>query len=79
MATDYFNKWIEAIPTKKATSKVVIEFLMHNVITRFGVPVKLIMDNAMSFGSEEFTTFFTSHGIIMSYSSPYHPQGNGQA
>lgn len=33
VATDYFTKWIEAIPTKRDTSKVVIEFLMNNVIT----------------------------------------------
>lgn len=33
----------------------------------------------MSFRSEEFVGFCTSHGISMSYSSPYHPQGNGQA
>ncbi|GLJ50228.1 hypothetical protein SUGI_1069200 [Cryptomeria japonica] len=79
VATNYFTKWIEAIPTRRATSKVVIDFLMDNVITRFGIPAKLVMDNAMSFRSEEFVGFCTSHRIIMSYSSPYHPQGNGQA
>ncbi|XP_057816942.1 uncharacterized protein LOC131030232 [Cryptomeria japonica] len=79
VATDYFTKWIEAIPTKRATSKIVIEFLMDNVLTWFGVPVKLIMDNAMCFRSEEFIEFCASYGITMSYSSPYHPQGNGQA
>ncbi|XP_059076275.1 uncharacterized protein LOC131875685 [Cryptomeria japonica] len=78
VATDYFTKWIEAIPTKHATSKVVIEFLMDNVLTWFCVPVKLIMDNAMCFRSKEFTKFYASYGMNMSYSSPYHPQGNGQ-
>ncbi|GLJ40917.1 hypothetical protein SUGI_0846500 [Cryptomeria japonica] len=73
VATDYFTKWIEAIPTRRATSKVVIDFLMDNVVTRFGVPTKLVMDNAMCFRSEEFVGFCTSHGILMSYSSPYHP------
>ncbi|GLJ21637.1 hypothetical protein SUGI_0402860 [Cryptomeria japonica] len=42
VATDYFTKWIEAIPTRRATSKVVIDFLMDNVITRFGTPAKLV-------------------------------------
>ena len=26
-ATDYFTKWVEAIPTKSATDKVVMDFL----------------------------------------------------
>ncbi|XP_059066049.1 uncharacterized protein LOC131857458 [Cryptomeria japonica] len=37
------------------------------------------MDNAMCFKSEEFTEFCKSYGINISYASPYHPQGNGQA
>lgn len=78
MATDYFTKWIEAIPTKRATSKIVIDFLMDSIVTRFGTPAKLVMDNSMCFRSEEFVGFCNSHGILMSYSSPYHPQGNGQ-
>lgn len=55
VATYYFTKWIEATPTKKATSKVVIDFLMDNILTRFVVSMKLIMDNSMCFKSEEFT------------------------
>lgn len=52
VATDYFTKWIEDIPTRKETSRVVTEFLLENILTRFGVPNKLIMDNAMSFRSK---------------------------
>lgn len=51
VATNYFTKWIEAIPTRRDTSKVIIDFLMDNVITRFGVPAKLMMDNVMCFRS----------------------------
>ncbi|XP_057827098.2 uncharacterized protein LOC131038627 [Cryptomeria japonica] len=36
------------------------------------------MDNAMCLGSEEYTDFYSTYGINISYSSPYHPQGNGQ-
>ncbi|XP_057830400.2 uncharacterized protein LOC131041369 [Cryptomeria japonica] len=78
VATYYFTKWVEAIPTRQATSKVVVDFLIRNIITKFGVPVRLIMDNAMCFKSEEFIDFCSAYGISISYSSPYHPQGNGQ-
>jgi hypothetical protein len=43
---NYFTGWVEAIPTKKATNKVVIEFLEDKIITRFGVPTKITTDNA---------------------------------
>lgn len=79
VATDYFRKWVEAIPTKNATSKVVIDFVMSNILTRFGCPERIVSDNEMSFRSEEYTDFYEKHRIQISYSSPYHPQGNGQA
>eukprot|EP00253_Pinus_taeda_P022184 PITA_22184 len=34
VANDYFTKWIEAIPTKKADHNVVMKFLTDNIITR---------------------------------------------
>jgi hypothetical protein len=46
MTTDYFTKWIEAIPTKQATDAVIIQFLETNILSRFGCPVKIITDNA---------------------------------
>ncbi|XP_057834931.2 uncharacterized protein LOC131045360 [Cryptomeria japonica] len=33
----------------------------------------------MCFRSDEFFDFYENYGIALSYSSPYHPQGNGQA
>ena len=45
-ATDYFTKWIEAIPTRQATDSVIISFLENNILSRFGYPNKLIKDNA---------------------------------
>jgi ribonuclease HI len=32
-ATDYFTKWVEAIPTKRATDSVVIDFLEDNILS----------------------------------------------
>jgi hypothetical protein len=36
--TDYFTKWVEAIPMKIVTSKDVINFIKEHVIHRFGIP-----------------------------------------
>ena len=78
-ATDYFTKWLEAKPTKNTTSKVVCEFLKENILVRFGVPVKLVMDNVAYFSSTKITSFCFEYGIIISHSSDYFPQGNSQA
>jgi hypothetical protein len=37
-ARNYFTKWIEAIPTRNATDTVIIEFLLENILSRFGCP-----------------------------------------
>lgn len=78
VATDYFTKWIEEIPTRNATSKVVINFILNNIIIRFGCLIFFFTDNAMCFRLEEYKFFYKKYGIIRSTSSPYHPQGNGQ-
>lgn len=78
MATDYFTNWVEVVPTKKETSKVVIDFLIDNILTRFGCLERIVSNNAMSFRSEEYEDFCNKYGIQIYYSLAYHPQGNGQ-
>ena len=41
-ATNYFTKWVESIPTRHATDKVVMDFREDKIITRFGVPTKIV-------------------------------------
>jgi len=47
-ATYYFTKWIEAIPTRSASHKVIIGFL-EDIIVRFGCPRRIVNNNAASF------------------------------
>lgn len=79
MATDYFTKWVEDIPTKRANDQVVMKFLEENIFSRFGCPVKIIIDNAQVFISNKFTAFCEKYNGILSHSTAYHPQGNGLA
>jgi hypothetical protein len=48
---NYFTRWVESIPTKKATDEVVMKFLEERIITRFGVMSKITTDNAKAFSS----------------------------
>jgi transposase InsO family protein len=75
-ATDYFTRWVESIPTKKATEEVVMNFLEDRIITRFGAPSKITTDNAKAFSSYALVEFCFKYGIVLSHSSNYYPQGN---
>ena len=61
--TDYFTKWIEAIPTRSATDTVIIKFLLENIISRFDWPHKLVTDNAQAFKSAKLENFFQNYNI----------------
>ena len=66
--TDYFTKWVEAIPTKAATEKIVMDFLEDKIITRFGVPAKITTNNAKAFSSVACLLFPLS--MVLSYPIP---------
>jgi hypothetical protein len=61
--TNYFNKWVEAIPTKREMSKLVIDFLLEKILIKFGVPENIVSINSMRFRFEKFIDFCTNYGI----------------
>jgi len=54
VATDYFTKWVEAIPLKNVTSKEMIEFVKEHIIYRFGIPQTITADQGTMFTSVKF-------------------------
>ena len=76
VATDYFTKWVEAIPLKTVTSKEMIEFVKEHIVYRFGTLQTFTTGQGSMFISEEFAA---SLGIKLLNSSPYYVQANGQA
>ena len=79
VATDYFTKWVEAIPLKTVTSKNMIDFVREHIVYRFGIPETITTDQGTMFTLEEFRDFAASMGIKLLNSSPYYAQANGQA
>jgi hypothetical protein len=75
-ATEYFTKWVEAIPLTHVNEKIVIQFIEQQLITRFVIPSTLVFDNASYFSSTLLTEFTLDKGIIIKYSANYYPQGN---
>ena len=76
-ATDYFTKWIEAIPTRQATDSVIISFIESNILSRFGCPHKIITDNATTFKFKKMVFFYHKYHITLGHSTAYYSQGNG--
>ena len=78
-ATDYFTKWIEATPSRLAINVVIIKFLETNIMSRFGCPNKLIIDNVTAFRSNKMIDFCNKYHNTLGHSASYYPQGNGLA
>ena len=76
-ATDYFTHWVEAIILRKVNEDAVMDFLQDHIMTRFGVPIYLIFDNATYFSSIRLNAFYHEKGIKLHYSANYYPRGNG--
>ena len=79
VVVDYFTKWAEAEPLATITEKKIRNFVWRAVICRFGIPRALVSDNGKQFDNAKFRDFCAELGIKNYYSSPTHPQSNGQA
>jgi hypothetical protein len=78
VAIDYFTKWVEAEPLATISEKNVKSFVWKAVICRFGIPRVLISDNGKQFDNGPFRELCAQLNIRNHYSSPRHPQANGQ-
>ena len=76
---DYFTKWAEAEPLATITEQKIRNFVSRAIICRFGIPRALVSDNGKQFDNAKFRDFCAELGIKNYYSSPAHPQSNGQA
>jgi hypothetical protein len=72
VATDYFTKWVEAIPLKEVTTANMIDFIQEHIIYRFGIPQIITTDQGKMFISKVFEDFATETGFKLLNSSPYY-------
>ena len=66
----------EALTT--ITKKNIQSFVWRNIICRFEVPRVIVFNNGKQFNNSAFRDFYSEFGIKNHYSSPAHPQANGQ-
>jgi hypothetical protein len=77
VATNYFTKWIEEIPTRNATHTIVMNFLYEHIFIRFRCPKRIVTDNAVAFKAEALGEMCEGMGIQLVHSTSYYPQVNG--
>ncbi|KAM1100829.1 hypothetical protein ACFX2H_007221 [Malus domestica] len=44
-STDYFSKWVEAIPLREVKKEIIVHFIKEHIIHRYGVPHYIITYN----------------------------------
>lgn len=76
--SDYFTKYVVAVPLRQASAKKVVEVLEKEVFLRFGVPQVLICDNGTQFKGRELNALTTEYGVRIQFTPYYHPQSNPQ-
>ena len=78
-ATDFFTNWVKAEAFSSITANDVINFFWKHLISRFGMPKFLVMDNAIQFNNAKVESFIEMYRIKINFSPIYHPQANGMA
>lgn len=79
MDIDYFTKWVEADRWRPYQIKQVQNFILRNIITRFGISKTPISDNERQFNSGPTREYYSRFDIQTRFSVVSRPQTNGQA
>ncbi|KAM6577596.1 hypothetical protein CsatB_029433 [Cannabis sativa] len=77
VTVDYFTKWVKAKSMNMVTSTKALDFVIKNIVCRYGLPHKIMFDGKQ-FNSDQFTDFCTKHGILKSFFAMARPQANRQ-
>jgi ribonuclease HI len=78
VAVDYFTKWAEAEALATITTGNIKAFLWKSIVCRYGIPYAFVTDNGKQFDCDPFKKWCAKLQIRNFFSSPGHPQANGQ-
>ena len=70
---DYFTMWVETKPLANIRDVDAKRFVWKNIVTRFGIPYTLILDNGLQFDSKAFRRYCCELGITNRYSTIAYP------
>jgi hypothetical protein len=73
--TDYFTRWVEAVPLKKAES--IARAFYSEVACRWGAPLKLLTDKGKDIAGNLMQEVHVLLGTDHLLTTPYHPEADG--
>ena len=76
--TDSFTKFSWAFPTRDQKATTVAKLLWEKIFINYGMPQHLHSDQSRDFEGKVIKSLCQFAGILKSWTTPYHPQGNGQ-
>ena len=76
VAIDKFTKWVEVESIRAMTAQAAIRFV-KGIMSRFGVPNRIITDLGSQFTSGAFRIYCEAMGTKICYASVAHPRSNG--
>ena len=79
LVVDCESKWVKATTCHKNDVITVVGFIQRNILSRFGAPRTIIIDEGNHFENKVFAKLMSRHGIKHLMGLAYHPQSNGQA
>ena len=77
VAVDFATRLTITKAVKEATKEEVADFIIYNIVLRFGAPRRILTDNGSQFTSHTLQSVLDFINTEHSYSQPYHPQTNG--
>lgn len=76
--TDVLSKFVITRAVRDCTGDTAARFLKEDVICKYGTPKCILTDNGTHFTSAMMNSLLKELGVTHLYSTPYHPQTNGQ-
>jgi len=77
VAIDYYTKWVEVSSYANVTRKVVARFIKKEIICRYSLPIRIIIDNATKLNNKMMSELREEFKIQHHNSTPYRPKMNG--
>ena len=74
---DYYTKWTQAVPTRNIETIRIVNALIREFISKFGIPASIHSDQGTQFESDIFQEMCRVLNIEKMRTSPYHPQCDG--